>query len=78
MPFASIHASPLSDGVILKGAVSISFFTLGSSKFLPISLLTAKMVFSGLVTACLLAGCPTNFSSSSVNAITEGVVLAPS
>ena len=35
-------------------------------------------VFSGLVTACLLAGCPINFSSLSVNATTDGVVLAPS
>jgi hypothetical protein len=35
-------------------------------------------VFSGLVTACLFAGCPTNFSSPFVNAITDGVVLLPS
>ena len=55
-PFASIQASPFSELTILKGAAAISFFTVGSSKFLPISLLTAKIVFSGLVTACLLAG----------------------
>ena len=36
------------------------------------------MVFSGFVTACLFAGCPINFSLSSVKATTEGVVLAPS
>ena len=40
--------------------------------------MTAKIVFSGFVTACLLAGCPINFSFSSVKATTEGVVLAPS
>ena len=76
--FASIQASPFSEFTILNGAASISFLTVGSSKFLPISLLTAKMVFSGLVTACLFAGCPINFSLSSVNATTDGVVLAPS
>ena len=55
-PLPSIQASPLSDLIILNGAVSISFLTVGSSKFLPISLLVAKIVFSGFVTACLLAG----------------------
>ena len=55
-PLASIHASPFSELTILKGAAAISFFTVGSSKFLPINLLTAKIVFSGLVTACLFAG----------------------
>ena len=77
-PLASIQASPFSELIILNGADSISFFTVGSSKFLPINLLTAKIVFSGLVTACLFAGCPTSFSSVSVKATTEGVVLAPS
>ena len=77
-PFASIQASPFSELIILNGAASTSFFTVGSSKFLPINLLTAKIVFSGFVTACLLAGCPINFSLSSVKATTEGVVLAPS
>ena len=75
---ASIQASPFSELTILNGAASISFLTVGSSKFLPINLFTAKMVFSGLVTACLLAGCPINFSFSSVKATTDGVVLAPS
>src|SRR5262245_43645655 len=36
------------------------------------------MVFSGLVTACLLAGWPTRRSPSSVNATIEGVVRIPS
>src|SRR6185312_8395369 len=40
--------------------------------------LTAKMVFSGLVTAWRLAGCPTSRSPSSVNATMEGVVRMPS
>ena len=52
-PFASIHASPLSELTILKGAVSTSFLTVGSSKFLPINLLTENILFSGFVTACL-------------------------
>ena len=75
-PLASIQASPFSEFTILNGAASISFFTVGSSKFLPINLFTAKIVFSGFVTACLLAGWPINFSLSSVKATTEGVVLA--
>jgi hypothetical protein len=53
---ASIQASPFSELIILNGAAAISFFTVGSSKFLPINLFTANIVFSGLVTACLLAG----------------------
>ena len=77
-PLASIQASPFSELIILKGDVSISFLTDGSEKFLPINLLTAKIVFSGFVTACLFAGCPISFSSFSVKATTEGVVLAPS
>src|SRR5258708_1254366 len=40
--------------------------------------LTAKMVFSGLVTACRLAGCPISRSPSSVNATIDGVVRMPS
>src|SRR5262245_61184545 len=40
--------------------------------------LTAKIVFSGLVTAWRLAGWPTRRSPSSVNATIEGVVLMPS
>jgi len=34
-------------------------------------------VFSGFVTACLLAADPTNLSPSLVKAITDGVVLTP-
>jgi hypothetical protein len=56
VPLASIHASPFSELTILNGAVSTSFLTVGSSKFRPINLLTAKIVFSGFVTACLFAG----------------------
>ena len=56
----------------------MSFLTVSSSKFLPINLLEAKMVSCAFVTACLLAGWPTNFSLFSKNATIEGVVLAPS
>jgi len=38
----------------------------------------AYKVFSGLVTAYLLAGAPTSLYLSAVNATTDGVVLAPS
>jgi hypothetical protein len=40
--------------------------------------LTAKKVFSGLVTAWRFAGWPTRRSPSSVNATIDGVVRAPS
>ena len=40
--------------------------------------LIEKTVFSGLVTACRLAGAPTRRSPPSVKATTEGVVRAPS
>jgi hypothetical protein len=36
------------------------------------------MVFSGFVTRCLLATCPTRISPLGVKATTEGVVLPPS
>ena len=58
--------------------MSASLLTTSSSKVRPINLLIAYNVFSGLVTACLLAGRPTKTSSFSVYAITEGVVLPPS
>ena len=73
-----IETSPFSEFTILKGAASTSFLTVGSSKFRPINLLTAKIVFSGFVTACLLADWPTSFSFVSVKATIEGVVLPPS
>src|SRR5882757_4830127 len=38
----------------------------------------AKIVFSGFVTLCCFAGCPTSTSPLSVNATIEGVVRAPS
>jgi len=39
--------------------------------------LVAITVFSGFVTACLLAADPTNLSPSLVKATTDGVVLTP-
>src|ERR1700722_12122450 len=56
----------------------MSFLLIGSSNDRPISRLMAKIVRSGLVTACRLAGWPTRRSPSSVNATMEGVVRAPS
>ena len=56
----------------------MSFFEIGSSNDRPISRLIAKIVRSGLVTACRLAGWPTRRSPSSVNATIDGVVRAPS
>ena len=56
----------------------MSFLEIGSSNDRPISRLIAKMVRSGLVTACRLAGWPTRRSPSSVNATIDGVVRAPS
>src|SRR3984957_17863154 len=56
----------------------MSFLLIGSSNDRPISRLMAKMVRSGLVTACRLAGWPTRRSPSSVNATMDGVVRAPS
>ena len=55
LPLDSNQASLLSDLIILNGTLAISFLTYLSSKFLPINLFTANRVFSGLVTACLLA-----------------------
>ena len=78
LPLPSTHASLLSDLIILKGTFPISFLTVSSSNDLPINLLAAKIVSCAFVTACLLAGWPTNFSSFSKKATTEGVVLAPS
>ena len=49
-----------------------------SLNLFPINLFTDAIVFSGLVTACLLAGSPTLISPSSTKAITDGVVLFPS
>ena len=51
---------------------------MASSKRRPISRLTAKIVFSGLVTACRLAAWPTSLSSLSEKATIDGVVRAPS
>ena len=44
----------------------------------PINLLTEKNVFSGLITACRFAICPTNNSCFFVYATIDGVVLNPS
>ena len=74
----SIHASPFLAGFILNGTRPAKLFVVASSDRRPISRLTAKIVFSGLVTACLFAACPTTRSSSSRKATIDGVVLPPS
>jgi hypothetical protein len=51
---------------------------LRASAYGPINLLIPKMVFCGLVTACLFAGAPTVFSPLARKPTIEGVVLAPS
>jgi len=53
----------------------MSFYTLGSLNCLPINLLVAKSVLSGLVTAYLLAGAPTNREPSAEKETIDGVVL---
>jgi len=59
----------------LYGKCLISFYTFGSLNCLPINLLVAKRVLSGLVTAYLLAGAPTKREPSVENETIEGVVL---
>ena len=79
MLLAVTQASPFLAFMILYGTLSISFFTKLSSNFRPIRRLIANNVFSGLLTACLFADCPTkDLSSSLVYATMEGVVLSPS
>src|SRR5277367_5750555 len=78
LPSTLTHASPLGPRTILYGTRAMSFLLIGSSNCRPISRLIAKIVRSGLVTACRLAGWPTRRSPSSVNATMDGVVRAPS
>src|SRR5579883_1069912 len=56
----------------------MSFCTTSSSNLRTMRRLTANSVFSGLVTAWRLAGCPTSTSLSFVKATIEGVVRSPS
>jgi hypothetical protein len=56
----------------------MSFLVSGSSKRRPIRRLTAKTVFSGLVTAWRFAGWPIRRSPSFAKATIEGVVRVPS
>ena len=78
LPCASTQASPLPALVILNGTSLRSRSTSGSSERRPIRRLIAKKVLVALVTACRLAGSPTSFSPSSVNATIDGVVFKPS
>src|SRR3989344_9306654 len=60
---------------IVYGSHSLSLLTSGSSNFLPINLLTEKIVSLGLTIACLLATLPTIFL---IGLTTEGMVFSPS
>src|SRR3989338_4625353 len=60
---------------IVYGSHSLSLLTSGSSNFLPINLLTEKIVSLGLTIACLLATLPTTFLTGLA---TEGIVFSPS
>ncbi len=60
----------------LKGTIRISSLT--SSKRRPMKRLMEKTVFSGLVTACRLATCPTRRSPDLVKPTTDGVSRLPS
>lgn len=64
--------------IIKKTNPNKSFCTSDSSKRRPIKRFVAYKVFCEFVTACRLAGAPTNLSPSLVNATTDGVVLTPS
>ena len=63
-------------GTTWYGTIFISSPT--SSKRRPMKRLIEKIVFSGLVTACRLATCPTSRSPVLVNATTDGVIRPPS
>src|SRR5690606_28053341 len=76
-PRTSTQASPLPPSMTLYGRFFRSLARSASSARRPIRRLTAKMVFSALVTACRLAGWRTS-RSSSVKATIDGVVRAPS
>jgi hypothetical protein len=63
-------------GTTWYGTIFISSPT--SSNRRPMKRLIEKTVFSGLVTACRLATCPTRRSPDLVNATTDGVSRPPS
>ena len=71
------HASPFLAPISSNGTRSVKALVDLSLKRRPISRLIANNVFSGLVTACRLAGWPTS-RSPSAKAIIDGVVRAPS
>ncbi len=64
--------------MIEYGIRPMSFWTSFSSKRRPIRRFTANSVFFGLVTDWRLAGAPTSTSLSSMYAMIDGVVRAPS
>src|SRR5512138_3712589 len=76
LPRTSTHASPFDDGTIEYGTRDASLAT--SPCLRPMKRLIEKIVFSGFVTACRLATCPTSRSPSLANATTDGVIRLPS
>jgi hypothetical protein len=60
----------------LNGHNLISFWTIGSANFLPISLLASKTVLIGFLAVWFLAASPISLSVS-VNPTYDGVVLFP-
>src|SRR5215469_6796280 len=76
LPEISTRASSCGPLTTLYGTRRISSPT--SSKRRPMKRLIEYTVFSGLVTACRLATCPTNRSPVRVMATTDGVVREPS
>ena len=76
--FAPTQASPFSPSTISYGTRLLSLSVSGSSNRRPIRRLTAKIVFSGFVTAWRFAAWPTRRSEPSENATIDGVVRAPS
>src|SRR5215216_1358884 len=76
LPPAFTRASPFGPLTTSKGTIFSSSLT--SASLRPMKRLIENTVFSGLVTACRLAGAPTRRSPPSDTATTEGVVRAPS
>ena len=76
-PCTFTQASPFFAPISSNGTRSAKSLVDLSLNRRPISRLIANKVFSGLVTACRLAGCPTR-RSPSAKAIIDGVVRAPS
>jgi hypothetical protein len=76
LPPAFTRTSPFDARTTAYGTIFISSLT--SSNLRPMNRLIEKTVFSGLVTACRFATCPTRRSPDLVKPTTEGVIRLPS